>query len=75
MSRGFIAFKVSTSVSGVMGKAFWLFLLIAFIGGGLRLFSFVGLMVIRGEKVKAKLSLYTDWLGNYFSHDSTLFYI
>lgn len=58
-----IPFKVFTITAGIMGMAFWPFMLTALIGRGLRFFLVAGLMVLGGEKMEAKLRKYVDALG------------
>jgi len=58
-----IPFKVFTITAGVMSMVFFPFMLTAFIGRGLRFFLVVGLMVLGGDKMEAKLRKYVDLLG------------
>lgn len=58
-----IPFKVFTITAGVMNMVFLPFMLTALIGRGLRFFLVVGLMVLGGDKMEAKLRKYVDLLG------------
>lgn len=58
-----IPFKVFTITAGIMNMLFWPFIGIALIGRALRFFLVVGLMVLGGVKMEAKLIKYIDMLG------------
>ena len=58
-----VPYKVFTVTAGIMSMAFLPFVLVSFIGRGLRFFMVAGLMRWGGEAMEEKLKLYVDRIG------------
>ncbi len=58
-----VPYKVFTITAGVMSMAFLPFVLVSFIGRGLRFFLVAGLMRWGGEAMEEKLKIYVDRIG------------
>jgi membrane protein YqaA with SNARE-associated domain len=58
-----IPYKVFTIASGVVGMAFFPFVIASLVGRGLRFFMVAGLMAWGGEPMEKKLHKYMDMIG------------
>lgn len=58
-----VPYKVFTITAGVMGMLFLPFMLVSFVGRGLRFFLVAGLMKWGGESMESKLRQWVDALG------------
>ncbi|HAH06767.1 MAG TPA: cytochrome B [Elusimicrobia bacterium] len=57
-----VPYKAITITAGVAGIAFWPFVLVSFIGRGLRFFLVAGLILLFGEKVRTLIEKHFEWL-------------